>query len=217
MKALIILPATSFSPSMFRTLWQDSDVHVYADNLSLTPLDTNYIITGDGDSNIGSLYQTSNKFILNSDQDTTDSEKALRYILNNYPEVVEINIIYTIFERSDHFLYNINLLNKYYNDKIRINIINKTEKKFLVNKTVAIKTQKNMKFAMFAMFGAIDSVSTTGLKWNLNKERIKMSVLDSVANVTKDTVIGVRLNEDNDKYVTDKNLLIIHSLDNGES
>ena len=186
MKALIILPSTKKLQTKLNNLWDGFDIHIYADNLSLDPIDDNFKIIGDLDSiSYNTKQKYKNNIIHITDQKTTDCEKALEYC-KSYPS---ITILGNKSTRSDHFLYNIGILKKFTNNK-SINITNEHETMFFINKSTTFNTQKDQKIAIFSPFEKTFHVKTKGLKYNIDEQTMEYGKLDSPCN----TAIAKKVN-----------------------
>jgi len=128
------------------------------------------IILGDFDS----LTSKNRKYFINkgvilkkiSEQETTDFEKALMYIVNN--SLDNVYVFGAVSSRPDHTLNNFSVL-KRYSKKLKITIIDTEFEILYVNKQITFDTNKGKTISLMAMPLA-KGVSTYGLEYPLQNE-----------------------------------------------
>ncbi|MFH0818476.1 MAG: thiamine diphosphokinase [Patescibacteria group bacterium] len=119
--------------------------------------------------------------IIDVDQNTTDIEKALNYIKNNFKNKLKSNSRIDILGatsniRLDHTLYNVNLLKQYSTLPIKINSLNYSVE--IISKNKIIRNRKNKTISLFSV-SKIKKINLTGFKWllpnNCNQNNISVS------------------------------------------
>ncbi|MFA7360662.1 MAG: thiamine diphosphokinase [Candidatus Kapaibacterium sp.] len=122
------------------------------------------------------------------EQETTDFEKALMYIvvhgLNN------VFVFGAVSCRPDHTLNNFSVLKRYYK-LIDIKIIDKDFEIFYLNKEIKRKYRKGKVVSLMGMPIAI-GVSSNGLKYKLNKDTLDYGIHEGTLNVSSSDNISIR-------------------------
>ena len=98
-------------------------------------------------------------------KDHTDLEIALlEPVLEDYDDI----FVYGAFGgRIDHFLANIFLLSRY---KKNLVFENEQERLFMVQKNLVFNTKVGQTLSLIALNGRVESITTSGLEWNLDGE-----------------------------------------------
>lgn len=140
------------------------------------------VIIGDFDSVDAkkmNLFRAKSKIIHKNTQEISDLKFALQYCLKFKPdEIVIINAIST--DRFDHSLCNILLLMQTPRN-IRIKIITKTQKIFIVHKEITLKNLDSKTISIIPLTNC-RRVVTSGLKWEINKD-LKFGFINGISNV----------------------------------
>ncbi len=122
------------------------------------------------------------------EQETTDFEKALMYIveycLNN------VIVFGAVSSRPDHTLNNFSVLKRYYK-LIDIKIIDKDFEIFYLNNEIKRKYKKGRVVSFMAMPLA-KGVSSKGLKYKLNKDTLEYGIREGTLNLSSSDNILIR-------------------------
>ncbi len=166
-KLLSILPCTHEVQPLLDNIWNEYDFHLYADNLSLKPVDENYLIIGDMDSIDNYDNIPKNKIHPIMDQTTTDSEKTLHWALEN--GYSSLTLLGDIRSRADHFLYNLRLLHMNYERFLELSLESHEEKIFIIDDKQIhnIPLEIGQGIALVSLF-CTSHVITQGLEYNSN-------------------------------------------------
>ena len=199
--ALIIANGESCNFELLGQLLEWSPVVMVLDGAIHRVLDLGIkidIVLGDFDKNenLETLLkdQAPVKIIHTPDQDKTDLEKGLDYLIAN--EHKAVNIIWATGKRADHSLNNLSTLVKYKNlitavmidDHSKIyNLPNQFTKWFEANQNISL-------MPIDKAFG----VTTKGLAYNLNNENLQLGERTSSSNATLlDGLVQISYNEGN--------------------
>ena len=167
----IILAAGNFDTKYLENFDLKNSLFIVLDGAANQLQNTNYCpdyIIGDFDSidqDTLSFFNHKTQLIKNPDQDTTDLEKALIFIQQF--DVQKITILGAAQgERTDHLLYNLSLLKKFYQLDQTLEIHQDQEIFcFLKDKNFSFLGQKN---EVVALFGAPKAqINSKGLVWEL--------------------------------------------------
>ncbi len=121
------------------------------------------LITGDFDSTkLLQIYDHVEQ-LYTENQDKTDLEKALDYILT-FP-ITKITVLGALGKRLDHSLTNLILLTRY--PKI-ITFETDLESCFALDYTTDLQCQKGQTLSLIPFNGPVTGIETSGLKWELN-------------------------------------------------
>ena len=155
-------------------------------NLNIEP---DYII-GDFDSISNMKEKTNNiskdKIIFKDNQDDSDTEFALKYILKKYPneKIKNIDFIFaTSTSRIDHLLCNTILLKKI---PLNINskIITKTQEIFLVRNKAEIIGQKTKTLSVIPITD-VKGLCIKGCKWELKNVDLNFGFIGGISNIVE--------------------------------
>jgi thiamine pyrophosphokinase len=140
------------------------------------------ILIGDFDSLDTKLLKTMKKnieIVHDTNQHTTDLEKALNYLCKINPH--SVNICHATGRRLDHTLYNLRLLKRYHNLLNNITLTTTREKiYFLHNCTVNLFTNTNQPLALLAFQKA--TIQSKNLQYELNNLTLEFAVQESISN-----------------------------------
>jgi len=126
------------------------------------------IVIGDWDS-LHSLEATMHtKFIKDDNQENTDLEKAIDYLLSKGR--TDINIVWSTGKRLDHTLNNLATLAKY--PEAKIVVYDNHSKAFILPKTYVKFYDKGTPLSLIPLHTAT-GISTENLKYNLKKEALE--------------------------------------------
>ena len=155
-------------------------------NLEIQP---DYII-GDFDSISNMKEKTHNiskdKIIFKDNQDESDTEFALKYILKKYPndKIKNIDFIFaTSTSRIDHLLCNTILLRKI---PLNINskILTKTQEIFLVRNKAEIIGQKTKTLSVIPITD-VKGLCIKGCKWELDNVDLNFGFIGGISNIVE--------------------------------
>jgi thiamine pyrophosphokinase len=155
-------------------------------NLNIEP---DYLI-GDFDSIANMNEKTKNlpknKIIFKDNQDESDTEFALKYILNKYTKekISNTDFIYaTSTSRIDHMLCNMLLL-KQVPLNIESKIITKTQEIFLVRNKVEIKGHANRTLSVIPITN-VKGLTIKGCKWELDNVDLNFGFIGGISNIVE--------------------------------
>ena len=116
------------------------------------------------------------------DQETNDLEKALSHILQQ--EARTCTVLGAFGKRMDHALKNLSVLKKF-NDTFE-ELVYKDERfdAFLISDSFKAERPVGTIISLFPLSGEVRGVSTSGLKYSLNKEVLKNGERDGTSNET---------------------------------
>lgn len=166
------------------------------------------VIIGDFDSikkNVIDFYNKKDIIIItDSDQDTTDLQKSLKFIsdLDNIFNEFSHIVIYGAFgDRFDHELSSIHTLYKaqtFFKNKLspfnKVTLVGNKMIAFLLVKGLNVINSNNIykgKTCGLLLIGAESTVTTNGLKWNLNNKELSFSKLISTSNEIIETEVHI--------------------------
>lgn len=153
------------------------------------------IVIGDMDSVAQNAENEKPTFITITDQNTTDFEKALQYLIeNNYNEVV---VFGANGKHSDHFLGNLSAAIQF-NDKLRITFIDKYFKYFFLTKNKPnIFDDVQGKIISLFPFHEAKNITTKGLEFPLQHEDLHIEHQIGIRNKAIENQIEITFTEGN--------------------
>lgn len=187
----------------FPELWKRAAVRVCADGGANRLFDEckqreRFIpdaIIGDLDSlrpDVRKFYEThGSKVIHVEDQDSTDLGKSMRYVLDNAPkhegfiELSAVFILSSVMTRFDHAMANIHSLYEFQDRVPDIYLIGAESCIWLLNKgehRIFVSETEGPSCGLLPIGGPCKRVTTTGLRWNLNKTELAFGNLVSSSN-----------------------------------
>ena len=147
------------------------------------------------------LHQSHINFIQDLDQDTTDLEKALLFLISN--NITHVNVVWATGHRTDHLLANITNLVKY-QKKIAIKMIDDYSEIFLLPKNFQKWYCKGVKISLYPFPSAQDIV-TQNLAFPLNHETLHIIDRIGTSNyVTQDGMVKISYTQGNLILITSK-------------
>lgn len=127
-------------------------------------------------------------FVFLPDQNFTDFEKALQWCKER--GVKNVWVFQALGKRLDHSLHNLFQLKRF--SSMNIRLFSETETiYFLKNSKLSLRGKKRRRLAVFPLPRA--QVSSTGLRWNLNKKWLELGHSASVCNETVQERVGIRV------------------------
>lgn len=165
-------------PSFF--LFTDGAYH-YAPFIDLIP----DLVIGDFDS-VGEVASDVSVLKL-ADQDTTDFEKALRYLVTSGFE--KVLVLGGTGKQHDHFLGNLSAA-KRYQSELDIVFYDQSQYFFLGGRETTIETQKGKIISLYP-FPEAHGIRTAGLQYPLNNERLTMHTRIGTRNVSTSHQVNI--------------------------
>lgn len=121
------------------------------------------------------------KIIMKDNQDESDLEFAIKYIIKNIKDIEEITIINATGLRLDHTLNNIILL-KSIPSEIITKIINENEELYLVRNNITLNNVLNKTLSILPIAN-IKNIKTSGLKWELDNVDLNFGFVGGISNI----------------------------------
>lgn len=132
------------------------------------------------------------KIVHAQDQDKTDLEKAIEYLIAN--EFAAANIVWATGRRADHCITNITNLVRYKN-QIRLVMIDDYSKIFPINSCFEKWYAEGTNISLIPV-GDVHGITSTGLKYPLTNESLKLGYRTGSSNkVEKDGFVKVIVKE----------------------
>lgn len=184
---LIIADGVPLPTSAIQTLAQDKCVMVLDGALSqitqyhITPT----VIIGDFDSVDAKILKQYEKnpysqIVHDTDQHTTDLEKALHYLCKINPR--SVTICNALGKRSDHTLYNLRLLKRFHEKLSHLRMITEHESiSFARDTTIQFSSSCKQIISFFGFPSA--TISSTNLEYEFNNFKLEFAVQESISNV----------------------------------
>ncbi|MFZ4592478.1 MAG: thiamine diphosphokinase [Ignavibacteria bacterium] len=122
-----------------------------------------------------------------SEQDTTDFEKALFYILEN--NLNNLIVFGAVSSRPDHTLNNFSILKRYYKI-LDVKMIDKEFEIFYVKNNVSFKSVPGKTVSFMAMPVA-KGITTKGLKYSLKNETLEFGIREGTLNKTSAKTVNL--------------------------
>lgn len=183
--ALIIANGESCSNELLGQLLEWSPFVVVLDGAINRVIDLNIkidVLLGDFDSMNHALEVIQNqqpvKVIHTPDQDKTDLQKGIEYLIERGFEAV--NIIWATGRRADHNLSNVTDLVRY-NNKIRIVLFDDYSKIFQLPKRYQKWYTANTPLSIMPV-GTVHGITTQGLLYNMNEDTLTLGYRTSSSN-----------------------------------
>ena len=157
-------------------------------------------IIGDFDS-IGNMdikkqNQEKTKVIYKDNQDETDAEFALKYILKTFSDkkINKLDFIYSIStSRFDHSLCNTFLL-KQIPENIKARMLSKTQEIFILRKEVIIKNRVGKTLSIIPITN-VKGLEIKGCKWNLDNTDANFGFIGGISNIIEKNEAEISLKE----------------------
>lgn len=156
---------------------------------------TPHMIIGDLDSITQKtrLFFSSVPTIHNPDQNNTDLEKALDYLLSI--NVTSATVIGATGDRPDHTMSNFSILLKYHK-KLSLRFFDERCTVEVVRKSVRFRSQAGQQISLVPM-GKCSGITTAGLKYPLKKESLEPGVREGLSNEATGTHVSVTVQRGN--------------------
>ena len=151
-----------------------------------------YVI-GDMDSIANNINLSSEKIIPIKEQDSSDLEKMLSWIIERQWERKKIIIVSMTGKRSDFSFYNLHLLRKYKDLNITV-----VDKKFiiqLVSQNVVLAHVPENAIISLLPLTEVENVTTTGLKFPLKNQNLIPGQVESISNASISEQIHIHLDQ----------------------
>ncbi len=182
---LVILNGRRPSRKLIMRFWNQTDFRICVDGAAATLLDyllTPDIILGDLDSVSPSTIKAfpNTPILKNPDQSTTDGEKALRFCLEN--KFNQVHILGALGKRSDHWLYNIGLLNTRKFKELDLTLYSDTEELRLIRKRGEFYEKVGTTISLMPVYGSVAHVTTTGLRYAITDGTLEIGGISSISN-----------------------------------
>ena len=149
------------------------------------------IVIGDFDSirrsTMNFFKKKKTEFLKISEQDTTDLEKSLMYIVETGLD--NLIILGAISSRPDHTLNNFSVLKRYSNI-LRMRIFDRAFEIYFVNGRAEFLYRKGRTVSLIPMPIA-EGITTKGLKYALKNERLESGVREGALNVSSAAKVSV--------------------------
>ena len=182
--ALVILDGYQLNKDYLNFFWKKCDLCICVDGSYHWVKEHNLdpdIVIGDLDAFQSIPNSPKTKFIKLEDQNTTDAEKALVYLLEN--SIFRVKIIGLVGSRVDHLFWNLNLIKKYQKKFQKINCFSPTEKIILTNdKQKKFVLPLGTRISLFPFYGNIKNISSCGLKYEIQEKNLSLAGLVSISN-----------------------------------
>ena len=137
-----------------------------------------------------------NKVIFKDNQDETDTEYAIKFILKTYKnqKIKNIDFIYAVSTtRIDHLLCNIFLL-KQIPLNINSKVITKTQEFFLLRNKTIIKDQVGRTLSVIPITN-VKGLTIKGCKWDLDNNDFNFGFIGGISNIIEKDKAEISLKE----------------------
>jgi len=134
-------------------------------------------------------YFSSVPIIHNPDQNSTDLEKALEYLVVN--SFSSATIIGATGDRPDHTMANFSILMKYHK-KISLQFFDERCTVKIVRKNIRFTAEIGQQISLLPM-GKCSGITTEGLKFPLNNETLELGVREGSSNEAVKKIISITL------------------------
>lgn len=139
-------------------------------------------ILGDFDTfnqdEIGAMVQPNTEVIYVPDQEKTDLEKGLEFLVSK--KFAAVNIVWATGKRSDHYMNNIATLARY-KDQINLVMLDSYSKIYPINSGFKKHFLKDSNLSLIPL-NRVENIKTTNLVWNLNNEILEYPYRTSSSN-----------------------------------
>ncbi len=181
-----------FKDSFFRDFDEIVCVDGGYNSIKLYGISPTFLI-GDLDSvkiNKSELSETCN-VIIKDNQDESDLEFAIKYVIKNVNNVDEITIINATGLRLDHTINNIILLKSIPNEIIT-KIVSENEELYLIRDNITLNNVLDKTLSILPITD-IKNIKTQGLKWELNNIDIDFGFVGGISNICLKNKIKISL------------------------
>lgn len=179
----------------------DSGANYLIDN-DINPLE----IYGDFDSILNNKNYSEYRLFKKDSQDLTDSEFALIKIIDNFPNIKEINIYGATGKRLDHFFGNVMMISNERFKDVKLKIIDDYNYIYLSNiGENEVEPKKNFKYISFVPIYEGTIISIENAKYSVENILLDLNRANATSNEF--------LNDNSITFITNKECLIIYSID----
>ena len=136
------------------------------------------------------------KVIFKDNQDETDAEFALKYILKEFSSknINRIDFIYSISSsRFDHALCNTFLL-KQIPENIKARMLTKNQEMFLLRNKVTIENKVGKTLSIIPITN-VKCLNIKGCKWNLENTDVNFGFVGGISNIIQENKVEISLKE----------------------
>lgn len=194
--ALIIANGAPCSQELLNELLEWSPMVIVLDSAIERVLALNIkidVLIGDFDRNFDYKYyenlQYPLKVIKIDDQDTTDLDKALQYLISK--RIPSVNIIWATGYRADHTITNITNLVRY-EDRIKAVILDDHSKIFVLPKEFKKWYPKNTVISLIPV-GEVTGICSENLRYTLNNDTLTLGMRTGSSNsVSNDGIVSIK-------------------------
>ncbi len=127
---------------------------------------------------IGNLIPPDTKVVHVPDQNKTDLEKGIEFLIDR--KISAVNIIWATGKRSDHYLNNIGILARYHH-QINMVMLDDNSRIFPIDSGFKKYKNKGENFSLMPL-NEVKNINTTNLEWNLVNEDLKFPYSTSSSN-----------------------------------
>jgi thiamine pyrophosphokinase len=127
--------------------------------------------------------------IRDTDQETNDLEKALNYALDH--EIDDVEIFGAFGQRLDHTLKNLSVLKRFKDRFRKITFIDKYGTSFLLPSHFTARLPVGTTISLYPLTGSVEGITTRGLEFSLNQEKLEIGERDGTSNRTLDEQIEI--------------------------
>ncbi|MFY7810322.1 MAG: thiamine diphosphokinase [Flavobacterium sp.] len=177
-------PPNSFILKPYNTIGCTDGAYHYAKKL---PVKLDFVL-GDFDS-INPNEIENIEIIIKPDQNYTDFEKAIQYLIEK--KINSVEIWGGSGKEEDHFLGNISVLVQYHK-KIEMIFHTDTHYFFMAKKVNHFRVKKNKIISLFPL-NHVKEITTSGLEFPLKNESLKIGKRIGIRNKSKDKQISIVL------------------------
>ena len=129
--------------------------------------------------------------VRDTDQESTDAEKALGWVLKQGAFEL-VTILGATAGRLDHVLGHLSLLRRY-RDRTRLILEHDDVRAWLARGNVRIEEPPGTVVSFFAVGAAAEGVTTENLRYPLRERRLELGTQDSISNVVEASPATVRI------------------------
>lgn len=150
-------------------------------------------IVGDMDSVTAETlaHFTNARVVRNTDTETTDTEKAIEYVLEQ-GAFDQITLLGASADRLDHVVGHFSLLLRYA-DRIRIVLEDDRSSAWIGSGTISLDEPSGTVVSFFALGSPAEGVTTEGFQYPLHGARLELGSRDSISNVVVARPARVRI------------------------
>jgi thiamine pyrophosphokinase len=125
-------------------------------------------------------YFSKARVVKDTDTERTDTEKAIRYVLDR-GDIDEIRILGATADRLDHVIGHLSLLLRYA-DRVRLVLQDERCRAWIAGGDVSLDEAPGTVVSFFAVGTPAEGVTTQGLRYPLTNRRLELGTQDSISN-----------------------------------